>query len=228
MDTKKLLIQTAYISLIVQLITGGIGSVGLFLELKPEDRILKDILRLETIVQFIEFIFYYWLVNNLSNIPENVTLIRYIDWNITTPLMLVSTAMFMKYNTMKENEKKIETKDFIEHEKEKVYQIVIYNFAMLLFGLLGELGYLSKYISFPLGFIFFYLSFQVLENNYIGDNTTNLYLYKFLFGVWALYGVAALLNFELKNTCYNVLDIFSKNFYGLFIFYVIYQTKMNY
>ena len=107
MDTKKLLIQTAYISLIVQLITGGIGSVGLFLELKPEDRILKDILRLETIVQFIEFIFYYWLVNNLSNIPENVTLIRYIDWNITTPLMLVSTAMFMKYNTMKENEKKI-------------------------------------------------------------------------------------------------------------------------
>tara|TARA_E500000331_G_scaffold357580_2_gene419825 strand:+ start:3454 stop:4140 length:687 start_codon:yes stop_codon:yes gene_type:complete len=228
MDSKKLLIQTAYISLIVQLVTGTIGSVGLFIELKPEDRILTDILKLETIVQFVEFMFYYWLVNNLSNIPENVTLIRYIDWNITTPLMLLSTAMYMKYNTMKDNEKKIESKDFIEDEKEKVYKLILFNFAMLLFGLLGELGYLSKYISFPLGFIFFYLSFQVLENHYVGNNTTNIYLYKFLFSIWSLYGVAALLNFELKNTCYNVLDIFSKNFYGLFIFYVIYQTNMNY
>ena len=99
---------------------------------------------------------------------------------------------------------------------------------MLLFGLLGELEYLSKYISFPLGFLFFYLSFKVINDNYVGDNTTNIYLYNFLFVIWSFYGIAALFNFEVKNTCYNILDIFSKNFYGLFIFYVIYQTNMNY
>ena len=228
MDSKKLLIYTAYISLVVQLLTGTIGSLGLFIELEEKDAILRDILKLETIVQFVEFVFYYWLVNNLSNIPDNVTLIRYIDWNITTPLMLISTAMYMKYNTEKEKKKKIHSKKFIENEKKPIYELITYNFLMLLFGLLGELEYLSKYISFPLGFIFFYLSFKVINDNYVGDNTTNIYLYNFLFVIWSLYGVAALFNFEVKNTCYNILDIFSKNFYGLFIFYVIYQTNMNY
>jgi bacteriorhodopsin len=228
MDSKKLLIYTAYISLVVQLLTGTIGSLGLFIELEEKDAILRDILKLETIVQFVEFVFYYWLVNNLSNIPDNVTLIRYIDWNITTPLMIISTAIYMKYNTEKEKKKKIDSKKFIENEKKPIYELITYNFLMLFFGLLGELEYLSKYISFPLGFLFFYLSFKVINDNYVGDNTTNIYLYNFLFVIWSFYGIAALFNFEVKNTCYNILDIFSKNFYGLFIFYLIYQTNMNY
>ena len=49
-------------------------------------------------------------------------------------------------------------------------------------------------------------------------------LFKFLLGIWSLYGVAALLPVLAKNISYNVLDIIAKNFYGLFIYYKIKQV----
>ena len=45
--------------------------------------------------------------------------------------------------------------------------------------------------------------------------------FKILFTLWIFYGVAAMLPDVPKNICYNTLDIFSKNFYGLFIYYKI-------
>jgi len=228
MDYKKILYYTAYISLYLQLITGAIGSLGLFIKLKPEDQILLDVLKLETIVQAVEFVFYYWLVSNFDKLPNNVTIIRYIDWNITTPLMLISTVMYMKYNTSKDKKEDLQTEDVIKEDKENIGKVVFYNFLMLLFGVLGEMDIVSKMISFPLGFLFFYLSFKEIYDNYVGDNIINKYLFNFLFVTWSLYGVAALFNFNLKNISYNILDLISKNFYGLFIFYVIYQKSLNY
>lgn len=228
MRLKELLFNTAYISLYIQLLTGALGSAGIFIELKNEDMILKDILILETVVQFIEFLFYGWLVSNLNSLPDNVTVLRYLDWNITTPIMLISTVMYMKYNTSKDNDEIMTTEKVIDEDKEIILRFVLYNFLMLFFGLLGELNILNIYVTFSLGFLFFYLSFKEIYDNYVGDNEINKGLFNFLFVVWALYGVAALFNFEIKNISYNILDLFSKNFYGLFIFYIIYQTKMNY
>jgi bacteriorhodopsin len=228
MRLKELLFTTAYVSLYIQLLTGSLGSAGIFIELKPEDMILKDILILETVVQFIEFVFYGWLVSNLNNLPDNVTVLRYLDWNITTPIMLISTVMYMKYNTSKDKDEIVTAEKMIDEDKEIILRFVLYNFLMLFFGLLGELDIANKYVTFSLGFVFFYLSFKEIYDNYVGDNEINKGLFNFLFVVWSLYGIAALFNFEIKNISYNILDLFSKNFYGLFIFYIIYQTKMNY
>ena len=228
MILKDGIFYTAYISLVVQLLTGSVGALGVFIDLKEEDRLLRDVLKMETIVQFVELAFYSWLVYNLGSLPDNVTSLRYLDWNITTPIMLIATVLYMRYNQMKDEGKIAKTQEILERDKKILIRIVVFNFLMLLFGLLGELNYLSTYISFPLGFIFFYLSFNEIKVNYVGENLTNINLYYFLFFVWALYGVAALFGHELKNTSYNILDIFSKNFYGLFIFYVIYKTNMNY
>jgi bacteriorhodopsin len=228
MTIKNMLYYSAYISLIVQLLTGAVGSLGLFIKLKPEDKVLSDVLLMETFVQFVEFIFYAWLVSNLNNVPDNITILRYIDWNITTPIMLISTILYMKYNTLKEKNKRKTTEEILNEDKDIILRITLYNFLMLMFGLLGELNYLSRYISFTAGFIFFYLSFKEIYVNYVNNNELNINLFNFLFIVWSLYGVAALFNFELKNISYNFLDIISKNFYGLFIFYIIYQTNLNY
>ena len=43
--------------------------------------------------------------------------------------------------------------------------------------------------------------------------------------VWSLYGVAATFSPNLKNVSYNLLDLVSKNFYGLYIYYEI--LKLN-
>ena len=42
--------------------------------------------------------------------------------------------------------------------------------------------------------------------------------------VWGLYGVAACLSYKLKNVSYNILDLFAKNFFGLFLAYLLYSS----
>ena len=40
---------------------------------------------------------------------------RYMDWTITTPLMLISTVLYMKYNTETEEYKRnVNLKDFLK------------------------------------------------------------------------------------------------------------------
>jgi len=38
---------------------------------------------------------------------------------------------------------------------------------------------------------------------------------------WSLYGIVGLLPYYIKNTIYNILDLFSKNFFGLLLSYLI-------
>jgi len=96
---------------------------------------------------------------------------------------------------------------------------------MLLFGLLEELGILNRYISLLLGTYFFLLSFYSIYKNYVLLNSKNNNLFYFIFIVWAIYGIIYLLPYNYRNTSYNILDIFSKNFYGLFLFYKILKKR---
>ena len=80
---NKLIITTAYISIIVQLFTGIVGGVSVVVDLPKKDKILTDIAMIaESIVQVVELIFYIWLILSFSNISYNVTLVRYLDWVI--------------------------------------------------------------------------------------------------------------------------------------------------
>ena len=54
----------------------------------------------------------------------------------------------------------------------------------------------------------------------IGSN-----IFYLLLVIWSLYGVAAMLNTIPKNLLYNLLDIVSKNFYGLFILFLILKRQ---
>ena len=50
--------NTMWFSLLVQIITGIVSLHGLFITLPEKDSILTDILGLETMVQFVEMVFY--------------------------------------------------------------------------------------------------------------------------------------------------------------------------
>ena len=223
MIKDKLVAKTIYISLIAQFITTSISLHGLFYDLKPEDEIMKDILISEAIVQFIEALFYIWVILALKNL-KIMTPRRYIDWFITTPTMLVSTIIFMEYRRKKESgEDKLEFWSFMTDHKDNIIKLVLLNFLMLFFGYLGEIEVLEKNLSVVLGFIFFILSFHLIYDKYAKHTTIGTNLFIFLVSVWSLYGIAALMNLKVKNTMYNLLDIVSKNFYGLFIYYYIRQ-----
>ena len=229
---NKIIYDSGLLSLIVQLIIGLIGFIGIFIKLKKEDIILNRIIIMETTVQFIEFIFYIWLVFSIQARSMNVTAIRYIDWFITTPIMLITTILFMAYNSNKEEFKNkeniITVKSIFKKDYKLIIQFVFYNFLMLLFGFLGEMNILNRYLSLSLGTLFFLLSFNIIYQYYAKLNNDNKDLFYFIFIVWALYGVSYLFNYQYRNASYNILDIFSKNFYGLYIFYKILKKKNSY
>jgi hypothetical protein len=222
----NLLNLTSYSSLFIQLITGIVGIKGLTYKLDKKDEILKSALKLETLVQLIEFIFYLYLVYSIHNkiLPNNVTSIRYFDWAITTPTMLLSTIIYLKYNEEIKNNKTINFVDLLKSEKNNILKILVANWMMLLFGYLGEINIINIKYTTPIGFIFFAYFFKLLYSNYAIKSKQGLKLYWPMFIIWSLYGVAAVFDFESKNTSYNILDIFAKNFYGIFL-YILIKSK---
>ena len=222
----KLVKQTITFSLWVQIITTVVSLDGFRYDVKPEDAILKEILFIETFVQVIEGYFYSNIIGGLHDL-NLMTSRRYFDWIITTPVMLFSTALFFKYSELKEKDQlePFTTEEFYYKNKDDVHKIVSYNSLMLMFGYLGETGVMDKKIAIPLGFVFFFLSFKIIYEKYAIHSKLGKLLFKVLFTIWILYGVAALMPGREKNISYNILDIFSKNFYGLFIYYKIRELK---
>ena len=102
--------------------------------------------------------------------------------------------------------------------------IVIANFIMLLFGYLQEIGVVSLLYSTLFGFGAFAVAFYELYRTFVGVQPVNQIIYWIMFIIWGLYGFAAILTPISKNLAYNILDIFSKNFYGLFLSYVLFIT----
>ena len=98
---------------------------------------------------------------------------------------------------------------------------------MIVFGFLGEIDILPLHISTALGFVFFYLSFKLIYDEYAIKSKSGKNVFWVLGTVWSLYGVAAVMPLTLKNVSYNFLDVISKNFYGLFIYIKIKQLALE-
>lgn len=220
--------QTIILSLIAQVIITLIGATALMYKLQPRDEILYSILGLETLVQFIEALFYVWFAffftKNMTR--TDIAKFRYYDWVFTTPMMLLSTAVFFVYNAMKEQgEILLSMRQFFSQYGVDYAIISFYNLLMLVFGYLHEVGLLSLFTSNTIGFIFFFASFYKLYELAV-LSPSNMNIFWIMFGIWSLYGVAAMFPNITKNTMYNILDIFSKNFYGLYLSYVVWSLAI--
>lgn len=215
-----MLYESAYFSLIIQFIVGLINIYGLNLEISPDKQIFKDILKLEFGVQLVEFIFYSWMISNFNTIT-NITPFRYVDWIFTTPTMLITLMSFL------DSKKNTNLKDYISKNKSFIIEIVILNIVMILFGLAGELGYMEYNTSIIAGFIPFIYYFKLIYDKYINSEITKdkKILYWFFFFIWSLYGIVAFLPYEEKNTSYNILDLFSKNLFSVFLVIYLYKFK---
>ncbi len=228
MIIDKLVNKSIKFSLAIQIITTFISLDGFRIELDDKDKILKEILTIETIVQIVEGFFYLWVIFALKDM-KLMTPRRYIDWTITTPIMLLSTIIFFKYSEYKEKKQDTEftLNEFYNENKDNIIKIIIYNGFMLLFGFLGETNIIDKKISIPIGFFFFYKSFSLIYNEYAIYSEIGQNLFKVLLILWSLYGISAMLPIKEKNLGYNILDIFAKNFYGLYIYYLIRQAHIK-
>ena len=213
-------------SIVIQVITGIIEVISLFIRVPLSFSFLKQLLLLEVFVQFIEGLFYiYWLFNFKT--ISNITPKRYFDWVITTPTMLINLIFYLIFLDHKENNTsdKLNFFDLFNTEFYTIVTVLLLNWAMLLFGYLGEVSVIPVLLGVSIGFIPFLIYYYIIYEKYavLSDDGLKMFYYFFIF--WSLYGVAAVLPYNLKSMWYNILDLFAKNFFGLFLTYLIFTNK---
>ena len=222
MDTKYLFYITLVISIVVQIITGIIEVGAFFVKVPTIYTIIRQLLLIELVVQLLEGSFYVWLAYNFTKVL-NVTPKRYIDWVITTPTMLVSLIVYLIYLNKKEENKTNELEFFslMKENSNIIIPVVLLNWLMLLFGYLGEIRAIPVLLGVFLGFIPFLLYYYLIYVNYVTSNSSGYLLFWYFFFFWSLYGFVAVLPYYVKNSLYNILDLFAKNFFGIFLSYII-------
>ena len=213
-------------SLIIQFVVGIIDYIAINIKVFSKDEILKDLLKVELAVQIVEFAFYIWLIYHFNKVSKNITPFRYIDWMITTPLMLITLSAFLNHD----DKNPMRLTEFLSAHTSSIIKIILLNAAMLFFGIISEFGYLNPYTATALGFIPFILNFKYIKDTFLpasDDKFKNAVFYWFVF-FWSLYGVFAIMSYTVKNTGYNILDIFAKNFFGIFLAYILWtKAKTN-
>lgn len=213
---------TLYLSITIQIISLVLGFYAQTKPYQKEQQLLHDIMTMENIVQIIEFTFYVSISLFVANLVNNdIAKFRYYDWVITTPIMLLTTLLYFVYNnkceTTRREKNKMNIWSIVNDEKKSIIKMLLSNLGMLLVGYLQEIGVVSLLFSTITGFGFLDYSFYQLYQ-YVGDIESKQ-LFWFMFIVWSLYGFAAMTRNKIKNTMYNLLDVVSKNFYGIFIAY---------
>ncbi len=214
------------LSIMIQVITGVIELFSLFIKVPSDFLFLKQMLLLEIVVQFIEGLFYVHWFYNFNNIV-NITPKRYLDWSLTTPTMLITLIfylIFLKYKDMNIS-KTLNFFKLFNKEFNNISIILSLNWLMLLFGYLGEINLIPVLLGVLLGFIPFLIYYYIIYQKYASLSNDGLIIFFYFFIIWSLYGVVAILPYKLKNTFYNILDLFSKNFFGIFLSYILYINK---
>ena len=203
----KLINNSFYITYVFLMTTATITFIE---AIRTKDMSIRNILNLETCISVVAAFFYGKFVNSLEKDEvkfKEINDTRYVDWSITTPIMLLVLILALSYNN------KLGPINFTNF-----ILILIFNYGMLGAGYLGEINILDKVSSNLIGFVFFIVLYYYIFKNYVKDkyNFDNYILYFAFLILWALYGVVYFFDEINKNVCYNVLDLFSKCFVGIF------------
>ena len=226
-----LVINSFYITYIFLITTSVITFIEALRSPIPQ---VRHILNLETCISVIASYFYGLFIAEINNkkaknstkenfathdsideIPlEKINNMRYSDWIITTPFMLLALSMVLGY----ENKIAVRFKSFI--------LVLISNLFMLGFGYAGEIGLLNRNLASFMGFLFLLLTFGIIWKLLItcakATYQSKLIFWLYL-GLWSLYGVFYHTNEATKMLGYNILDLIAKAFVG--IFFWLYLTK---
>jgi bacteriorhodopsin len=229
---NSILHSSLLFSIVVQIVTGVIELLALFVKTTPGMALIKQLLGLELAVQAVEGAFYAWLYFNIDRV-KNITPKRYADWAITTPTMLVTLVAYIIYLNAPHGSQPLSLLQILRENAVPIAQIVGLNWLMLLFGYLGEVGVIPLVAGVALGFAPFIAYFYIIYERFVAHdativiNSTSMKIYAYFLVFWSLYGIVAVLPYALKNTIYNVLDLFAKNFFGLFLSYLIVANVAN-
>lgn len=165
---------------------------------------IRHIMNIETAVSLVAGMVYSFFNEEIKKPGvdlKKITQYRYVDWSITTPLILLVILLF--YN----GENSIDYKTYLS--------LIGLNAGMLYTGYLGETGAIQKMTGGILGFLFFGAMLALFYSCCIPGNRSPIVFYAFAL-IWTLYGVAYYIeDEETKNISYNVLDVIAKAIFGV-------------
>jgi len=212
-DGKLDAVKTSFTLTYILLLT---TSLVTFIEaIRTQNPLVRHIFNLETCISLVGGYFYSVFVGMIDDYKKRnvmfdwdaITKIRYLDWSITTPMMLLSLCLVLA----KESKKIIHLTT--------VLLIIFLNYAMLYVGYLGETKVLNRSVACIGGFIPFVIMFYIIFKNYtvIDKGLSKYYLFVIYVVTWSFYGLVYLLGDEYKNIAMNILDCFSKCVVGLLL-----------
>jgi bacteriorhodopsin len=190
----------------------GLTLITLIEAISTPSQKLRNILNLETTVSCVASLFYGFFITKLEDKTmtlDQITPYRYLDWAITTPLLLLVMMIFFK--------SPVHLTTYLS--------VALLNYAMLFSGYMGETGQIPKLRGSIYGFGFFVAMLAVMYAEYgSGFGSTDSILFGVFALVWSLYGATYWLDEKKKNIAYNTLDVVAKVFFGLFIW--VYYSKI--
>ncbi|VVU94485.1 Bacteriorhodopsin-like protein [seawater metagenome] len=226
-NLQNILLKVSFYVTFAFLVTTG--TITFIESISTQNPLVRHALNLETCISIVAAYFYGKFMKKLKIDETDLTTLnneefdfkdinqnRYMDWAITTPLMLLVLLIVFGINA---NGPMPSGKFF--------GLVLLLNYLMLLCGFASDVYY-SQYngTTHLLGFIFYALMYGVIGHKYIfvanpvRDN--NIIYYAFVI-MWAFYGVFHGMGEKVKNIGYNILDLFAKCFVG--IFFWAYLTK---
>lgn len=174
---------------------------------------VRHVLNLETAVSLIAGYFYSVFMDKISTFEKedrkinwkDFTDTRYIDWSMTTPLMLIVLSLTLAQNIGK------------QIHLEVILTIIVLNYIMLYLGYLAENNSIQRIYSFVFGFLAFFAMMFIIFISYVKPKyvLSNYVLFSIFTGIWSMYGLFFMLGEEYKHIGMNVLDCLSKCCFGL-------------
>jgi len=196
-----------YITYVLLMTTATITFIE---AIRTSDTRIRHILNLETCISIIAAFFYTQFVHMLRKGPidhATISKLRYIDWYITTPLMLLVLCLVLAFN----NDEPLHIGTYTI--------VIVLDLLMLTFGYFSTVGIMEQRKALFLGFVAFFAMFGFIWMTFLAGrvNGNNLLVYGLFFVFWSLYGVAYMLEERNKTISYNILDLMAKCLVGLFL-----------
>lgn len=189
----------------------GAFAFTFFSALVIKNKWARRILYLECIVTLVSCLIYSyfaWQFTHDHFTLDQINLLRYIGWFITTPIMLVVLCFVLASNLSWHR----------QLDTILLYQVVGLDYVMLGCGILGELGIIPAIHAMILGFVPFLILFGLIYKAFIHQQKQvwmNQFVFLVYFILWTGYGLVYLLDPTTKSIITTLLDMTAKGVFAI-------------
>lgn len=200
------------------------GTITFIEAIRTTNPTIRHIMNLETVISIIAAYFYSLFVARTKDLAPGAPLpyadinrLRYTDWMISTPFMLLSLCIVLGYENR------------VPLTLPVISAVVALDYAMLYLGYAGEgprptMNKKAAWVASFACFAALYALIAVVFLRVARPTVASLASFAVFVVLWSIYGLVYFAREDVKILTYNVLDLCAKCLTG--IFFWLYFTKV--